>query len=282
MHDRRRKVWDKAFNIKSLRGYESRVLGYADKLVEQLSQRAGESLDVSKWFIYYTFDVMGEMAFGRSFNALSSGESHYVMKIMHNSSKAVGIIGCVPWVLRFLTKIPKQINPIQIFLDYSDSCVEARKEMTLKEPDVMHYLLDGEPFFQDPEKEKLLLAGDARLIIVAGSDTTATTLAFAFFEMCKEPSQMQKIRDELKQATGKEDFDVHALSNLLHLNGVINETLRLHPAVPGGVYRNTGPEGITIGDTYIPGEVTVLTPTYTIQRCKSPLSILLLPLTLPY
>jgi cytochrome P450 len=52
------------------------------------------------------------------------------------------------------------------------------------------------------------------------------------------------------------------------LNGVINESLRLHPPVPGGVYRLSPPEGLRIGDHFIPGDINILTPTWTIQRCK--------------
>lgn len=267
MHDRRRRGgWDKAFNAKSLRGYESRVTSYADVLVEQISKAKTKPINVSKMFIFYTFDVMGELAFGRSFDALRSGKSHYIMEIMHNSSLVVGALGPNPWIMRLLTIIPPMINPIQKFLDYSESCVTERKKMKVPEPDIMSYLLDGEPFFADPRQEKLLLTGDSRLIIVAGSDTTATTLAFAFHHLAKDPSQQQKIRDELKQLTDINDQD--ALRNLPYLDGVINETLRLHPAVPGGVYRTTPPEGIMVGETYIPGNVIVLTPQYTIQRCK--------------
>ena len=272
MHDKRRKGgWDKAFNIKSLRSYENRVTDYADVLVEQMTKTAGTPVNVSKWFIHYTFDVMGDLAFGRSFDALKSGKSHFVMDIMHNSSKVIGVLGCVPWVVRFFTLIPSAINPIQRMLDYSETCVEERKKMKVDEPDIMSYLLESdakEPMFKSAKENKLLLTGDSRLIIVAGSDTTATTLAFTFYHLAKDPSQQQKIRDELKATTGGEDFDFEALRNMLHLNGVINEALRLHPPVPGGVWRISAPEGITVGDKYIPGEVTVLTPTYTIHRCK--------------
>lgn len=37
-----------------------------------------------------------------------------------------------------------------------------------------------------------------------------------------------------------------------HLNGAINETLRLFPAVPLGVYRNTPADGFHVKDTFVP------------------------------
>ena len=57
-----------------------------------------------------------------------------------------------------------------------------------------------------------------------------------------------------------------SLKHLGHLNGVINEALRLHPPLPSALQRLTPPEGLQIGDTYIPGNVTVWCPQYAIGR----------------
>jgi len=60
-HDRRRRSsWDKAFTTKSLRAYDSRVVKYADLLIEQLRKRQGQTVNVTDWFLWYGFDVMGK------------------------------------------------------------------------------------------------------------------------------------------------------------------------------------------------------------------------------
>lgn len=58
------------------------------------------------------------------------------------------------------------------------------------------------------------------------------------------------------------------LQYLNHLNGVINEALRLHPPIPTALQRLTPPEGLDIGGTYIPGNVTVWCPQYAIGRSE--------------
>lgn len=50
------------------------------------------------------------------------------------------------------------------------------------------------------------------------------------------------------------------IANLDHLNGIINETLRLHPPIPTAIQRKTPPEGIDIDGSHIPGEMTVWCP----------------------
>lgn len=59
------------------------------------------------------------------------------------------------------------------------------------------------------------------------------------------------------------------IANLDHLNGIINETLRLHPAVPTLLQRKTPPEGITIEGTYVPGNMIVSCPQYVLGRSES-------------
>lgn len=96
-------------------------------------------------------------------------------------------------------------------------------------------------------------------------------LVFAFCELALQPSQQEKLAEELREV---DIYDRVQLRNCAHLNAVINETLRLHPAVPTGGYRVSPPEGATLnannGKTYyIPGGVTIVAPRYSIQRLES-------------
>ena len=132
----------------------------------------------------------------------------------------------------------------------------------------MSHLLEADRFFADPQREHQLMTGDARLLIIAGSDTTAATLTYLVYHLASDPSLEQTLFDELA-AHGINDstsITVDAVRNLPYLNALIKETLRLHPPVPSAIARDTPPEGLKLGDLFIPGEVTVHTPLYSIQR----------------
>lgn len=133
----------------------------------------------------------------------------------------------------------------------------------------MSWLLEADPITNDPFKEHMWLVGDARLIIVAGSDTTAATLTHMFYHIARDPIIAARLREEVKPLVAEDgSFDIKALANADYLNGVINETLRLHPPVPSGLSRLTPPEGITIGKTRVPGDTIVSVPLWTAGRCK--------------
>lgn len=58
----------------ALRNYEGRVTSYADELVSQLDASRGKAVNATHWFNSYAFDVIGDLAFGRSFDMLKTGE----------------------------------------------------------------------------------------------------------------------------------------------------------------------------------------------------------------
>jgi cytochrome P450 len=109
---------------------------------------------------------------------------------------------------------------------------------------------------------------DGRLIIIAGSDTTASTLASAIYFLCQSPEKAERLRNELKKVfpNGEADWSIEKLKEVPYLEGVIDETLRLKPAIPSGVPRVTPEAGLQIDDVFIPGDTNVIVPTHTIQR----------------
>ncbi|KAI0976356.1 cytochrome P450 monooxygenase-like protein [Xylaria arbuscula] len=270
-HDRRRRHgWDMAFTTKALRSYDSRVVKYADQFITQMQRRAGQAVNITNWLEWYAFDVMGDLAFGRSFKALEKGESHVYIDTMHETSALpLGCLGTLPWVIQTMTAlIPSRLNPFMTLVRYSTECIEERKQRKPTEPDIMSPILAAGPFYKDPKADALLLVGDARLIIIAGSDTSATTLIHCFYELGRDATVAQKIRDEL-QAHGirnDDNFSITQLQYLEYLNAFINETLRLHPTNPGGLFRLTPPGGVKIGGHYLPGGVKVVNPHYTVHR----------------
>jgi cytochrome P450 len=62
------------------------------------------------------------------------------------------------------------------------------------------------------------------------------------------------------------EFNDKSLMSVELLDAVINETLRLHPATPAGLQRTTSDNGLTINETYIPQNVVVTVPLYTLFR----------------
>jgi len=231
---------------------------------------------------------MGDLAFGRTFDALESGKSHWFIDLIRDSGVPVGLLGTTQWVTECIIKlpIPASLNPMIQMINYSSNLIAERKKFQPAEQDVMSHILEAGQFFDDPQAEESLLTADARLLVIAGSDTTglsisprfhprarllttsAATLTHALYYIARDPAITTSLRDELVRHNlhNDDNFTIASLAHLPFLNAIINESLRLHPPVPGGTYRFSPPGGITVNDHFIPEGCVVLSPQYTIQR----------------
>jgi cytochrome P450 len=91
--------------------------------------------------------------------------------------------------------------------------------------------------------------GNVRMFLFAGHDTTASSMAYALWELAKSPEIQQRLRREVDQLfqsesvpTGENPSGMQ-LMQLRYLDAVVKETLRLH--APVGVAR-TAAEDITL------------------------------------
>lgn len=117
-HDKRRRIWSTGFGDKAMRGYETRVRRYQEMLFAGLDGVAGQVINVSQWFGFYTYDVMGDLAFGRSFDMLESSANHWAIRVLEN--------GITPfkyyppsWVFRCLVTLPFLSKDWHRFIEFT-------------------------------------------------------------------------------------------------------------------------------------------------------------------
>ena len=128
-HDKRRRAWDRGFSIKALDGYSFPITSHSLELERQIAASNGKPLDVSQWFNYFSFDVMGDLAFGQSFDMLQSGEKHFLLPLLERGTKALGLIGSLPWLFTILTKVPGISADYWVFLRWCESQMLHRKKV---------------------------------------------------------------------------------------------------------------------------------------------------------
>jgi cytochrome P450 len=113
---------------------------------------------------------------------------------------------------------------------------------------------DGQPLSDTAIRDHLLT------LLVAGHETTATALAWAFYECGRDPELTERLRGEIASVGPEPDPD--ALSALPFLEAFCRETLRLHPIVaeffrtvkPGHCVEFQGytiPEGVSLAGSII-------------------------------
>ena len=172
-HDKRRKVWAPAFSDKALRDYETTIDRYNETLVQRIADFRGGPVNVRKWFNLWSFDVMGQLAFGKDYGMLESGEKHAALALLSEGMQPLALM-LPTWMFRILTQIPFLGAGFQKFVKFciqelswrveNADVVAKGKEGRL---DIMGWILKAYQGVEKPQRETLLQA-DTRLIIVAG------------------------------------------------------------------------------------------------------------------
>ena len=134
--------------------------------------------------------------------------------------------------------------------EYLRSLVHKRMTTDTATKDLMSFIL---AHAEDKEVREGEMETNAWSIIVAGSETSATLLSGAIYNLLKKPSIMTKITTQLRQTFPAEDDIRHAeLIKMPYLMAVLEESLRIYPPAPFGLSRVVPAGGAQVGNAYLP------------------------------
>lgn len=108
---------------------------------------------------------------------------------------------------------------------------------------------------------------NASLIIMAGSDTTATHLSGLTALLIRNPTCLDRLREEVRSAfRSDQDITFTSVKKLKYLQACVNEGLRCYPPSAGGLPRVTPREGGIIDGQFVPGGVSKSQKTSSVRR----------------
>ncbi|KAF1327729.1 Cytochrome p450 86a2, partial [Globisporangium splendens] len=103
--------------------------------------------------------------------------------------------------------------------------------------------------------------------IIAGWETTSSTITHAFYQLARYPDAQRKIIDELDEL-GSEVLSYDAIKKLKYLDAAVNESLRINPTVPANLKIAVEDDYLPDG-TFIPAGVEILYNNFYIGRNSS-------------
>ncbi|KAF2419707.1 pisatin demethylase [Tothia fuscella] len=268
-HARQRRALSHVFSTKALMEQEYIVKSYIDVFSTKMKDFAqrGELVNVTDWFAYTTFDIIGDMALGEPFGCLTNVDFRFWVPLISESIKAGAIEQATrrmattdTFLQKFLIScIPARIGSTRkMHLDYSREKILKRMQQTNNEhKDFLYYLM------KQQDKEQLNLDEvivNGALFIIAGTETTAGFLTGLFNQILR-PNNIhvverltKEIRDNFKS---EEDLAFEELVKLPYLTAVIEEGLRIFPSAPIGFVRTVPAGGDTVSGHFVPEGTTV-------------------------
>ena len=107
---------------------------------------------------------------------------------------------------------------------------------------------------------------DVQSTFVAGIDTSAATIMWAMSELVRKPRVLKKVQDHIRALVGgNKRVKPEDMPKLSYLRMVVKETLRLHPAAPLLLPRETMRD-IKIGGYDVPAKTRIYVNAWAIGR----------------
>ncbi|PLB38295.1 cytochrome P450 [Aspergillus candidus] len=268
-HLKRRQIWNHALSSAALRQYHRRIHTKVSTLTALVEKQDTHPVLINNIMYWFAFDSMGDFAFSEDFGMLRNQEWHRVIYLFRSALALLGPFSPAIWIPRLGFSIMPGMWRLRRWfemLEFCDACMERRMKRTLDDRDIASWFIQDHESHSDDGSRKHWLSGDTATLVVAGSDTTAPALTHLLYFLARYPSHAEQIYLELVTV---DSHDPVALSKLPHLNGVINETMRLLPAILTFGTRDTPPEGLWVEGTYIPGCVKICAPRFTVGRLDS-------------
>ena len=277
----------------SLKSVEPIVKSKVELAMQQMARemKSRGCADIAKWWLFMATDVIGELSFGDSFRTLEIGkvsakqQTHLIKKTdvsqksqyaedLDKVASLSGLRVSFPTIVKLASMLPFKVPLFRDAADssmrmeqYSAQSLQRHRDMVKADPKAKPTLFKK---LYEPGKEGLSpreIVAEARAYIIAGSDTTANSLTYLVWAVCKDAAIKQRLVEEV--ATLPEDCSEEDLEKLPYLTNVIQETLRLYGAAPGALPRSVPEEGCEIDGYWTPGGITVTTQAWSMHRNRA-------------
>ena len=230
--------------------------------IEAADKRAS---DIYAEMVRATFDITASVTLSGS-ALFSSDEVHRAIDAYIAAAGKLSlfdILGLPMWVPR-----PSRVMAgasLKQMKTIADDAVNSRRSAGAGDvPDLLDLLLEGE----DPETGRSMSTAELRdnllTFIVAGHETTALTLAWAFYLCAFDQDIQDKARAEAQSALQGRTATAADLPNLPYCRMIIDEALRLYP--PAALVSRTAQAPDTLAGREVKKGDTVMIPIYALHR----------------
>ena len=241
------------------------------KVTERLRQRWDKavrerrSVDIQKDLMRFTVDVTTNLALGYDMNTLE-GADDVIQRHLEHIFPMLNRRVNAPFPYWHYFKLPddrsldravKQLHRIIGELISESRARLARSPDLASHPtNLLEALIAAQEDGHAPLTDKEVLA-NVFTILLAGEDTTANTIAWMSYFMCRHPDVQRRMKEEVDSVVGQASVleNIVDTDRLAYLDAVVNETMRLKPVAPIlGVEPN---RDVQVGDVEIPKRTVI-------------------------
>ncbi|PYI02488.1 putative cytochrome P450 [Aspergillus sclerotiicarbonarius CBS 121057] len=288
-HSRRRRVLSQAFSARSLEAWEPKMLSQLDRLCQVIRSHLspGASSPETEWttsldmartckfplphFNQLAFDTMTSVSFDTDFDTLRTPQYRYVMEAIAASNIRLSVLlqahelGTANLDRRLF---PSSIAGGSQFVRFIRGLLGKRLKSPGMGTDIFSFLQQC----KDPDTGECLslteLSTETATFIIAGSDTTSTTMAAVCHYLTGSRRCYDRVAEEVR-STFASLGDIRlgpALNSCVFLRACIDEALRLSPPSGSSLWREVEGAGACVDGQWLPAGCEVGVGIYSIHH----------------
>jgi len=257
---RQRRLAQPAFHRQRIAAYVADMIHFGERLVD--GWRDGQELDAHAAMMHVTLEIVAKTLFGADVSAdatdIGQALSVLIETFFRRANRPVRLSE------RWPTRDNRRLRQVAARLDrIIYGIVEQRRREGSHSDDLLSMLLAA----QDEDGSRMTnkqLRDEAMTLFLAGHETTAIALSWAFYLLSQNPDVDAELASELRAVLAGRLPTVEDLPQLPYTSMVVTEAMRLYP--PAWVVGRDALEDCTVGGHSIRRGTLVFASQWVIQR----------------
>jgi len=260
-----RRLMQPAFHRKTVRNMAGRIVECTENLAKEWEEAEGPVIDVHHAMLTLALNIICKTTMGiylsGDIQKVDASMEYLVRALWERAAGAVKLPLWVPTPQNTgIRKYLKQLDEIVW------KVIRERRKQQEQPDDLMGILLNS----QDVETGKKLSDEELRdeliTILLAGHETSANALSFAWYMIATHPEVEQKFHEELEKVLNGRAPGFNDLEKLTYTTQIIRETLRMYPPIYAAGRKAIDED--EIDGHRIPKGVFVHIPIYGMHYCE--------------
>ena len=256
-----RKLAQPAFHRERIKAYGQCMVDFTERMIADW--RDGQIRDIHNDMMHLTLEIVAKTLFDAELGGQWAEASRAMETLMECFVARTGSLITPPdWMPTPVNlRVLRAIRRLESILA---EIIKTRRTSGEDRGDLLSMLLHA----QDEESGRSMsdqqLRDEVMTLFMAGHETTANTLAWAWFLLARNPTAERALHAELDLVLGDRPPCPDDLPRLKYAGHVIAETLRLYP--PGWMLGREAIEPVEVGGRPIAKGVTVFMPQWVVHR----------------
>lgn len=259
-----RKMSAPAFAGKFFPNMTQEMINSAELMFSRIDQKTekDQCVDVNLEMMWFTLDVVLRALFDTKKDNIAYDVKDSLTEILKEAEHRIW--AALPLPQQLIMKLPKYKNARNKLVEITSEIIEESISTNSSED----LLSKFKQLYASKEGEQSILIDQVLSFLLAGHETTANALAWAFYELGRRPDLQEALRDEISQTLADEAITFDKVKNLELCRSFFYEILRLYPPIWSMSREALGDDTIPLseGSVDLPKGSTVMMCAYSMQR----------------